>query len=460
MNMYVIFLGILVYKGVLGMSMHKEDRTISYVEPGSLAEEAGLCAGDTLVKINGHDFHDILEYRYLMSEQEVEIEVQKADGTTEIITIENDYEDLGIEFREGLIKEAQSCRNKCIFCFIDQLPCGMRETVYFKDDDTRLSFLQGNYVTLTNMTDEEIDRLIKMHVSPINISVHTTNPELRVTMLKNPNAAKIYDIMQKFAQNGIYMNCQIVLCPGYNDKDELDRTICDLARLYPYVASCSVVPVGLTRYREGLCELKAFDGRASLDVVRQIEDYQKTFKKEFGINLIYASDEFYINAKLPVPLASEYDGFPQIENGVGLIASMQEEFDNAVELIKPKKYNRNIAICTGEISYNFISALADRLMTKCDGLKITVYAVKNEFFGGGVNVSGLVTGSDILRTLKDQPKYDELLIPDSMLRDGEDIFLDDITLLELSEKLEMKITPVYNDGYVFVERILDTELEF
>lgn len=440
--------------------MRKEDRTISYVEPGSLAEEAGLIAGDTLVKINGHEFHDILEYRYLMSEQEVELEVVKADGTKEIITVENDYEDLGIEFCEELICEAQSCKNKCIFCFIDQLPKGMRETVYFKDDDTRLSFLQGNYVTLTNLTDEEIDRLISMHVSPINISVHTTNPELRVKMLKNPNAAKIYEIMNKFAENNIYMNCQIVLCPGYNDKDELSRTIEDMAMLYPYVASCSVVPVGLTRYREGLCELKAFDGRSSLDVVRQIEEYQKIFKRELGINLIYASDEFYINAKLPIPEASEYDGFPQIENGVGLIASMQEEFDAAIELVKKKKYERNIAICTGEISYNFILSLADRLMEKCAGLKIKVYPVKNEFFGGGVNVSGLVTGGDIIRTLDGEPKYDEIFIPDCMLRDGEDIFLDDITLAELCEKLDMTVTPVYNDGYVFIEKILDTELEF
>jgi len=316
--------------------MLKEDTTISYVEPGSLAEEAGIAPGDKLMAVNGHSVHDILEYRYLTSEYEVELEVLKTDGSTEIITIENDYEELGIEFCQGLIAKPQSCKNKCIFCFIDQLPKGMRETVYFKDDDTRLSFLQGNYVTLTNLTDEEIDRLIAMHISPINISVHTTNPQLRVTMLKNPNAAKIYDIMKKFAQNGIYMNCQIVLCPGYNDKDELDRSILDMAALYPYVSSCSVVPVGLTRYRENLTRLTPFDSRSSLETIRQIESYQKKFRKDFGINLIYAADEFYINAKLPVPNAQHYDGFPQIENGVGLIASMQEEFDSGIELVKIK----------------------------------------------------------------------------------------------------------------------------
>lgn len=440
--------------------MHKEDTTISYIEPGSFAEEAGILPGDKLVSVNGQAIHDILEYRYLISEYEVELEVRKADGSTEIITIENEYEDLGIEFCQGLIDTAQSCKNKCIFCFIDQLPKGMRETVYFKDDDTRLSFLQGNYVTLTNLSDEEIDRLIALHISPINISVHTTNPELRVTMLKNPNAAKIYDIMKKFAENGIYMNCQIVLCPGYNDGAELDRSIRDMAALYPNVASCSIVPVGLTRYRDGLCKLTPFDAESSSATIKQIELHQKRFKKEFGINLIYAADEFYINAGLPLPAASEYDGFPQIENGVGLISSMQEEFDSAIELIKGDSFPRNVAIATGEISYGFIKTLANRLMERCPELSITVYPVKNEFFGGGVNVSGLVTAGDIIRTLSGEPKYDELFIPDCMLRDGEDIFLDNITLCELEEKLNMKITPVYNDGYVFIEKILGTNLEF
>lgn len=440
--------------------MAGQDRTISYVEPNSYAYEAGLVPGDILEKVNGQIFQDILEYRYLISEPEIEIEVKKTDGSVEIITIENDFCDIGIEFRQGLIDTAQSCKNKCIFCFIDQLPKGMRETVYFKDDDTRLSFLQGNYVTLTNLKDEDIDRLIALHISPINISVHTTNPELRVLMLKNPNASKIYDIMQKFAENNIYMNCQIVLCPGFNDKSELDKSILDMAKLFPYVISCSVVPVGLTKYREGLCELTPFDALSSFEVIKQIEGYQKRFKKEFGTNLIYASDEFYINAKLPIPKAEEYDGFPQIENGVGLIASMKEEFDSAIELIKPKKYPKNVAIVTGEIAYDFIFSLSQRLMAKCDGLKITVYSAKNDFFGGGVTVSGLVTGSDILKTLSAAPQYDEIFIPSSMLRDGEDIFLDDITLDELENRLSAKVTPVDNDGYVFIEKILGEELEF
>ncbi len=440
--------------------MHQCDRTIEYVEPNSLAFEAGLEKGDILLKINGEEPLDILEYRYLISEYEIELEVQKKNGAVEIITIENDYEDLGIEFKEGLIDKAQSCHNKCIFCFIDQLPKGMRETVYFKDDDARLSFLQGNYVTLTNMTDEDIDRLIRMRVSPINISVHTTNPELRCKMLSNRFAGNILERMKKFAEAGLYMNCQIVLCPTYNDKDELDRTINDLASLLPYTQSLSVVPVGLSAHREGLCRLTPFDKEGSLSVVRQVEKHQKRLLEKHGTRFVYLADEFYLNAGLPIPTADEYEGFPQIENGVGLIASMTEEFEAAINLLPPKSYSRKIAIATGELAAPFIKALADRICEKADGISIDVFAVKNEFFGGGVNVAGLVCGGDIIKTLGNISGYDELLIPDSMLRDGEDIFLDDVTLEELAKTLNIEITPVPNDGYIFIEKIIANELEF
>lgn len=439
--------------------MHSVNRTIAYVEPESPAYEAGITEGDILLSVNGEEPQDILEYRYLCAEYEVELEIKKRNGDIEIITIENDYEDLGIEFEEGLIDCAQSCQNKCIFCFIDQLPKGMRETVYFKDDDARLSFLQGNYVTLTNMTDEDIDRLIRMRVSPINISVHTTNPELRQKMLNNRFAGNIFERMKKFAEAGLYMNCQIVLCPNFNDKEELDRTITDLASLLPYTASLSVVPVGLTRYREGLCKIKPFDKESSLAVVEQVEKHQKRILKEHGTRFVYLSDEFYLNAGLPVPTADEYEGFPQIENGVGLIASMLEEFNDAIERL-PKSYpRRRIAIATGELAAEFIQSLADRIEEKTD-IYIKVFPVKNEFFGGGVNVAGLVVASDIIRTVGDLTDFDELLIPDSMLRDGEDIFLDNITLQELSDKLNIKITPVANDGYIFLESIIARELEF
>lgn len=440
--------------------MRKADTTIKYIEPYSIAEEAGIEAGDTLVSINGHDFHDILEYRYLTAEYEVTLEVLKKDGSTEIITVENDYEDLGIEFAEGLIDEAQSCRNKCIFCFIDQLPRGMRETVYFKDDDTRLSFLQGNYVTLTNMSDEEIDRLIKMRVSPINVSVHATDPKLRCMMLNNRFAGKCYDIMKMFASNDIYMNCQIVLCPEINDGDNLKRTLYDLGALFPYVNSISVVPVGLTRYRDGLYPIKPFTKESCGETVKFVEKIQNKFLAEYGTRLVYLSDEFYINAGIPIPDSECYEGFPQLENGVGLIASMREEFDSALRLLKDKRYSRHVSIATGEISYEFIKGLADKLENTCDGVRADVYPIKNNFFGGGVSVSGLVCGCDIIEQLKGKISTDILLIPHAMLRDDDNVFLDDTMVEDVEKALNVQVIPVLNDGYEFIEKILGEELEF
>lgn len=442
------------------INMHHTNTEIGYVEPGSIAEEAGLKPGDRLLTINGHDFRDILEYRYLISEYEIEIRVEKRNGGIEEILIENDYEDLGIEFTNALIDTAQSCRNKCIFCFIDQLPKGMRETVYFKDDDTRLSFLQGNYVTLTNLNDDDISRLISMHVSPINISVHTTNPRLRVIMLKNKNAGRIYKIMKRFADNGMYMNCQIVLCPEYNDGAELLRTIGDLERLSPYVQSVSVVPVGLTAHREGLCELKPYNKESSAQVIDMIEPIQNRLLKEHGTRLVYLSDEFYFNAEREIPPAEAYEGFPQLENGVGLAASLKEEFDCGIELLDCRKRERHVSVATGELIYGFISSLCKRLEKKCEGLKIDCYAVKNNFFGGGVNVSGLLVGRDISEQLTGRALGEELFISSSALRNGEDIFLDDMTLEELEKKLSVTITPIDNDGYRFIEKITDTEIEF
>lgn len=439
--------------------MRKADTTIKYIEPNSIAEEAGIETGDKLITINGNDFHDILEYRYLTAEYEVTLEILKKDGTKEYVTIENDYEDLGIEFSEGLIDEAQSCRNKCIFCFIDQLPPGMRETVYFKDDDTRLSFLQGNYVTLTNMSDEEIDRLIKMRVSPINISVQATNPELRCKMLNNRFAGKCFDTMKKLADNQIFMNCQIVLCPEINDGAELDRSIEDLSSLFPYVSSVSIVPVGLTKYRDGLYNLKPFTEEISLATVKQVKHWQDKLYKKLGTRLIYLSDEFYLNAQLPIPQAEEYEGFPQLENGVGLIASMQEEFDVAIKMIKSSPEKRKVTLVTGEAAFDFIKSLTVRA-TDGTNVDATVYAIKNNFFGGGVNVAGLVTGSDIISQLNGKDLGDIMLIPHSMLRDDDGIFLDDVTVEEVEKSLNVKIEAVTNDGYEFIEKLLNIELEF
>lgn len=435
-------------------------RKINFVEPGSLAEEAGIEQGDFLLLINGHDVRDVLEYRYLMSEYEVSVTIEKKNGDIEEITIENDYEDIGIEFESGLMDNAKSCTNKCIFCFIDQLPKGMRETVYFKDDDTRLSFLQGNYVTLTNMKDEEIERIISMRVSPINISVHTTNPELRVKMLNNRFAGRIYDIMKLFSENNIHMNCQIVLCPGVNDKEELERTVFDIRKLYPYVDSLAIVPVGLTKHREGLYPLEEFSKEGSKEVIEQVSVWQEQFLKEIGTRLVYLSDEFYLNAKIPLPGAEEYEGFPQLENGVGLISGMEEEFSSALSMLKKKKRNREISVITGELAYDFIKSMAKRIEEVTQGVTVYVYPVKNEFFGGGVNVSGLVTGGDIIKQLKGKIKTEYALIPEVMLRDNDDIFLDDVTVGELEKELLVKVLSVSNDGYDFLEKVLGEELEF
>ncbi|MCH5184855.1 MAG: DUF512 domain-containing protein [Oscillospiraceae bacterium] len=435
-------------------------KTVKNVLPGSAAEEAMIEPGDIIVSINDHEFRDIVEYRYLVSEPELKIEVLKKDGTTEIIEMITDYEEPGIEFETGLIDDAQRCRNKCIFCFIDQLPKGMRDTVYFKDDDTRLSFLQGNYVTLTNMSDDDIDRMIQMRVSPINISVHTTNPELRIKMLNNRNAGRVYEIMRRFAENKMHMNCQIVLCHGYNDGRELKRTINDLEALYPYIHSVSAVPVGLTRYREGLCELAAFDkekSRAALDIITEA---QERIYKKHGTRFIYASDELYLNGGLPIPESDAYEGFPQLENGVGLIASMRDEVKEAVTLIKRgKKRRRRVIIATGELAFGFIREMADIVQSAADGVRVDVYAVKNNFFGGGVNVAGLVCGGDIIQQLDGKiPDADIMLIPSAMLRSGEEVFLDDTTLGDVSEKLGIEIRPCENDGFDFVEAVLGEEL--
>ncbi len=444
----------------MSIGMKRINTTVLDVEKGSFAERAGIKKGDKLLKINGFEFHDILEYRFLVSEYEITLEVQKKNGEIEEIIIECNYEDIGVIFEEELLCEAQSCRNKCIFCFIDQLPKNMRSTVYFKDDDARLSFLQGNYVTLTNMSDEEIDRLINMRVSPINISVHTTNPKLREMMLSNRFAGKCYSLMQRFAENEIYMNCQIVLCPGINDKHELDRSLNDMAALFPYVQSISVVPVGLTAYRDGLYPLQPFDRDSCIDTIKQVSNLQKKYLKQYGSRIVYLSDEFYIGADMDIPEAECYEGFPQLENGVGLVASMKEEFEHAVTLIKDKSIKRKISIITGELAAHFIKEMCTIIQKKVKDIDITVYPIKNNFFGGGVSVSGLVCGCDIMEQLKECDIAPITLIPYSMLRDDDEIFLDDTTVQDVEKALNTKIISVLNDGYDFVEKILGKELEF
>lgn len=431
---------------------------IKAVAPSSIAEEIGLCPGDCILKINQTKIEDVLDYKFLSCDEELEIEYITARGRHEIAEVYTGYEDLGIEFENSLLDAPKRCKNKCIFCFIDQLPKGMRETVYFKDDDARLSFLQGNYITLTNLSGRDIDRIIKMRISPVNVSVHTTDPELRKMMLGNRHAGAVYETMCRLAQNKISMNCQIVACPGINDGATLDKTISDLSKLFPYVNSVSVVPVGLTAHREGLYPLKSYNKKTAAQLVNQIHGWQKKLKESFGSALIYASDEFYLMADILLPPEEAYEGYPQIENGVGLIKSMETEFEQAFGSLPQIKINRKVSIATGELAYPFIKNLAQRLTEHTDGFCADVYPIKNNFFGGGVTVSGLVCAGDIIKHLQGKDLGCELLIPASMLRADDDVFLDDISLSELEKTLNVTVTPVLNDGYDFIEKLLNIQL--
>lgn len=419
---------------------------IRKVLPGSLGERYGLREGDEILEINNKPVTDYLDYMYLSSSEAIDITL--ADRTVKIKN--GDYEPLGIEFDTLLIDEARSCMNKCIFCFIDQLPPGMRESCYFKDDDYRLSFLQGNYVTLTNMKDADIDRIIEFNLPRINVSVHTTNPELRVKMLRNKNAGRILDQIKRFADGGMTINCQIVLCRGYNDKAELDRTIGDLTQFGECIESLSIVPVGISDYREGLAKLEPFDRDSSAEVIDRVERWQKKLFAERGINFVYLSDEFYIMADREIPPQEAYDGFPQIENGVGLCASLEWEFDQALSFCDDKTVKTEKSIATGYLAFDFMKRLVDKLGSD----KIKLYKIKNNFFGEKITVSGLVTAGDIIKQLSGEALGKTLLIPSSMLRHDENVFLDDLTTEDVEKALGVDVIPVQNDGFELLDELL------
>ncbi len=428
---------------------------IKAVFPGSIAEEAGIEKGDILVSVNNEQIYDIFDYRFLTSNESLTLKIRKEDGEIWEIDVEKDeYEDLGLEFLHDMIDEAKSCTNKCVFCFIDQLPKGMRETLYFKDDDSRLSFLTGNYVTLTNMDPDDMDRIIKYKLSPINVSVHTTNPDLRVFMLKNKFAGKVVPRIRRLTGSGITVNCQIVLCRGINDGRELERSLNDLSEIYPGVRSISIVPAGLTKYREGLCELKAYDRASSAEVIRQVEKCQERFLKKHGSRIAYLADEFYIMAGGKIPGYEYYEDFPQIENGVGMIASLVHEFNECLEVLKFKPSgHRKVSIATGASACNYIKELADKLSERFK-VEIDVFEIKNEFFGENVTVTGLLTGRDIVLQLEGKDLGDELLISVCMLKSGEDLFLDDYTVGMIEKDLKVKIRVVQNGGKAFIDSIL------
>ncbi|WP_024621854.1 DUF512 domain-containing protein [Metaclostridioides mangenotii] len=440
------------------VNVKNANNIINKVSKGSIAEELGIEVGDLLVSINEQPIRDIIEYRFLLSDEYLEVEIENKYGELYLYEIEKDYdEDLGIEFSNPIIDMAKSCRNKCMFCFVDQLPEGMRETLYFKDDDSRLSFLQGNFVTLTNMSDDDIENIIKYRISPINISVHTTNPDLRQKMISNKFAGKVYGIMKKLAEAEITMNCQVVLCPGVNDGEELRRTVYDLIELYPYVNSIAVVPVGITKYRDNLPNLKIFDKESANKTIDQIHKIQEDLLKKVGTRFVFLSDEFYVLADRELLDYDDYEGFLQFEDGVGMIKKMGAEIRQYLDSLPLNKTveKRKISIATGHSAYKFMREMSNLVMEKYKNIEIKVYEIKNKFWGETITVSGLITAKDILEQLKGEDIGDVLYITRSMLKADEEIFLDNITLKELQDIMKIKIIPCLNEGKDFIDKILD-----
>ncbi len=434
-------------------SSHK----IGTIAPGSPAEKAGLVPGDIITKINNVELVDIFDYHYYSDDANITVELLHEDGTTtETLVEKEEGEDLGVIFCNGLMDDYKSCSNKCAFCFIDQMPPGMRETLYFKDDDTRLSFLQGNYVTLTNMKMADLDRIIAYKLGPINISVHATNPELRVKLLHNRFAGDILEKIRKLYEAEISMNAQVVSCPGLNDGAELDRTIGDLLQFAPVMSSMSVVPVGVTKFRDGLYPLRTYTAEEAGKVIDQIERWQQVAMEKIGNHFVQASDEWYILAGRPLPEADRYDGFIQLENGVGMLRLLHEEVLDALEDIKKPLFMKKhkVTIATGKLAAPFMKKLADIITEKFNKVSVEVIPIVNNFFGEEITVSGLITGQDLIEQLKDKELGDNLLLSCTMLRAQEEVFLDDITLSELESTLQVKVRIVQSDGHDFVHAII------
>lgn len=414
---------------------------ISGIDAGSIAEKKKIQAGDELISINGSEINDVLDYRFYINDTKLLLSLKTAAGKSKLVLIRKDeFEDIGLEFETYLMDKQRSCKNKCIFCFIDQLPKGLRKSLYFKDDDSRLSFLFGNYITLTNLTDSEAQRIIKMHISPVNISVQTMNPELRVKMMANPKAGESLKYLFEFAKAGIAINTQLVLCPGINDGAELERSLNELGSLYPAVQSIAAVPVGLSDHRQGLYPLEPYTKETAREVIGVIDRFNEKFKKENGAVIAYAADEFYIKAELPMPDAEYYNDFPQLENGVGMWALLQSEFDSALAECEIKSLKRRATIVTGKAAYPLISALAEKAMKKIAGLDINVVAAENKLLGSMITVSGLLCGADIADAVSGVDLGEELIIPPNCLRSEGDMFLDDMTVEELSDRLKVKVT--------------------
>ena len=438
------------------ISVNNKENVIISVEPGSIADEIGIEPGDVLVSINGKEVLDVFDYRYLINDEYLEVILKDGNGEPYEAEIEKDYdEDLGIVFESGLMDNARSCSNKCIFCFIDQLPKGMRKTLYFKDDDTRLSFLQGNYVTLTNMKDKDIERIIYYHLSPINISVHTTDPELRKMMLHNNKAGNIMERMRKLADSGIELHLQVVLCKGINDGKQLDKTIEDITTLFPHARSMSVVPVGLTKYREGLFKQEPFTKEDACAVIDQIEGWQRKNLERFGTRIVYAADEFYLKAEREIPEPECYEDFQQFENGVGMISYFRGEFYDILPGLEYGGGKKAVSLATGYAAYDLMKLVSDELMKKFPEIDIRLYRIKNNFFGEMITVSGLLTGKDIIEQLKGRELGEYLILPDSLLRNGETVLLDDVYVEDIERELKTNIKISLNSAKSLVDKILE-----
>ena len=425
------------------------EHKIRAVLPGSIAEELELEPGDVLLAVNDHEIEDVFDYHYYTNEEYLTVLVRSPYGEEWELEIEKEFEeDLGIEFESSLMDDYRSCRNHCIFCFIDQMPPGMRETLYFKDDDSRLSFLQGNYVTLTNMSDHDIDRIIHYHLGPINISFQTTNPDLRCKMLHNRFAGDVFPKIRRLADAGIELNGQIVLCRDINDGAELERSISDMTSYLPALRSVSVVPVGLSKYREGLYPLKPFDAQSAGEVIDLIESWQKKIYPQYGVHFVHASDEWYLLAGRPLPEEERYDGYLQLENGVGMLRLLKEEVEETLAEVKPdvETPKRRVSIATGRLAGPFLKELGKRIETVHQNVTLQIFEIRNDFFGESITVSGLITGQDLIAQLKDQDLGDELLLPTNMIRSGERVFLDDLTIEDAEEALGIPIRIVESGG--------------
>ena len=440
--------------------MKKNIHIINKVLAGSIAEELEIEAGDELVAINDQKIEDIFDYQYYVEDEYIEVLIRKPDGEEWLLEIDKDPdEDLGIVFENGLMDDYRSCHNKCIFCFIDQMPKGMRETLYFKDDDSRLSFLQGNYITLTNMSDHDVDRIIKYNLSPINISFQTTNPELRCKMLNNRFAGQALEKVKKFYDAGIIMNGQIVLCKDVNDGEELERSIRDLYGYLPYLESVSVVPVGLSKFREGLYPLTPFTKEDAVKVLDVIHTWQKKAYEEYELHFIHASDEWYLLAEQELPGEESYDGYLQLENGVGMLRLFMNEFEEGLQQLLEKEnkivHKEELSLITGKLSYPCIKQAAESLMEHVEGLKIHVHAIRNDFFGESITVSGLLTGTDIMAQGKELNLGTRMLLPENVLRSGEMVLLDDYTVQDLEKTLQVPVDIVKSSGHDFINVILN-----